>query len=65
MSSFWQNLHKFPRFLISVLIGFFLTTFRSIFKQLKNKKSRIGLIIIAVIIIRTIYTIIRKMTGIE
>nr|CRF40194.1 Hypothetical protein ycf33 [Laurencia snackeyi] len=65
MSSFWENLDKFPRFLISVLIGFFLTTFKTFFKQLKSTKSKISLIITLTIIIVTTYTIIRKMTGIE
>nr|YP_009391724.1 hypothetical protein [Laurenciella marilzae]ARW59868.1 hypothetical protein [Laurenciella marilzae] len=65
MSSFWQNLDKFPRFLISVLIGFFLTTFKAIFKQLKSPASKIGLLITSTTIILIIYTIIKKMTGIE
>nr|WMP11915.1 Ycf33 [Laurencia australis]WMP12127.1 Ycf33 [Laurencia australis] len=65
MSSFWENLDKFPRFLISVLIGFFLTTFKAFFKQLKSTKSKISLILIITIIIITTHTIIRKMTGME
>nr|ARW68783.1 hypothetical protein [Palisada sp.] len=65
MSGFWQNLYKFPRFLISVLAGFFLTTFSSIFKQLKTTKSKISLITIITIMIIIMYTIIKKMTGIE
>nr|YP_009944667.1 hypothetical protein [Osmundea sinicola]QFR99961.1 hypothetical protein [Osmundea sinicola] len=65
MSSFWQNLDKFPRFLISVLIGFFLTTFRVFFKQLKNKKNKINIGIITVFFIAIVYNILRKMTGIE
>nr|YP_010951612.1 Ycf33 [Laurencia catarinensis]WMP12551.1 Ycf33 [Laurencia catarinensis] len=65
MSSFWENLDKFPRFLISVLAGFFLTTFKTFFKQLKNTKSKISLIVVITIIIITTYTIIKKMTGIE
>nr|YP_010937744.1 hypothetical protein Ycf33 [Palisada intermedia]WKW95773.1 hypothetical protein Ycf33 [Palisada intermedia] len=65
MSSFWENLDKFPRFLISVLVGFFLTTFKTFFKQFKSTKSKTTLTVILTIIIITLYTIIKKMTGIE
>nr|YP_009398329.1 hypothetical protein [Thaumatella adunca]ARW67515.1 hypothetical protein [Thaumatella adunca] len=65
MSNFWVNLYKFPRFLISVLIGFFLTTFQPVFKLLKNKKRKILFIILIAIIIRICYTIIKIMTGIK
>nr|ARW68376.1 hypothetical protein [Chondria sp. (in: red algae)] len=65
MLTFWENLHKFPRFFTNVLIGFFLTTFEPIFKQLKDKKSWLKLIVIIIISIRVVYIIIRKMNGIE
>nr|YP_009394207.1 hypothetical protein [Rhodomela confervoides]ARW62769.1 hypothetical protein [Rhodomela confervoides] len=65
MSDFWRNLYKFPRFLISVLIGFFLTTFQPVFKLLKGKTNRMLFIIIIVSIIETCYRILIKMTGIE
>nr|YP_009399793.1 hypothetical protein [Digenea simplex]ARW69612.1 hypothetical protein [Digenea simplex] len=65
MSDFWGNLYKFPRFLISVLIGFFLTTFQPVFKLLKNKKNGIIIAFITIIIIRTWYRIIAMMTDIE
>nr|YP_010471044.1 hypothetical protein Ycf33 [Synarthrophyton patena]UVF62873.1 hypothetical protein Ycf33 [Synarthrophyton patena] len=45
MYIFWDNILKFPRFLISVLIGFFLTTFKPFFELLRDKKNRIILII--------------------
>nr|YP_009396681.1 hypothetical protein [Vertebrata australis]ARW65867.1 hypothetical protein [Vertebrata australis] len=65
MSNFWVNLYKFPRFLIGVFLGFFLTTFQPIFKLLKNKKRVIIFIIFIVTIIEIGYKIINKMTGIE
>nr|YP_009395035.1 hypothetical protein [Polysiphonia stricta]ARW63597.1 hypothetical protein [Polysiphonia stricta] len=65
MTDFWVNLYKFPRFLISVLIGFFLTTFEPVFKLLKKKKSNTLIVTIIIIIIGTCYKIIRVMTGIE
>nr|YP_009392345.1 hypothetical protein [Osmundaria fimbriata]ARW60907.1 hypothetical protein [Osmundaria fimbriata] len=65
MSNFWSNLNKFPRFLISVFIGFFLTTLKPIFKLLNNKENKIIFTIITIILIRTTYIIVLKMTGIE
>nr|YP_009654445.1 hypothetical protein [Pleurostichidium falkenbergii]QCH39732.1 hypothetical protein [Pleurostichidium falkenbergii] len=65
MSNFWINLYKFPRFLVSVLLGFFLTTFQPIFKLLKNKSNRLILIMISLNIIGLLYRIIQKMTGIK
>nr|YP_009392760.1 hypothetical protein [Bostrychia tenella]ARW61322.1 hypothetical protein [Bostrychia tenella] len=64
MSNFWKNLYKFPRFLTGVLIGFFLTTFKPIFKLLKNKKRKIIFTILTTIIIGTSYKILKLMTGI-
>nr|YP_009295251.1 Ycf33 [Dasya binghamiae]AOH77263.1 Ycf33 [Dasya binghamiae] len=61
MYNFWNNLYKFPRFLIAVLIGFFLTTFKPIFKLLKNKKMQIALPIIIIISINIIYLILKEM----
>nr|YP_010619348.1 hypothetical protein PNY92_pgp027 [Amplisiphonia pacifica]WAX03361.1 hypothetical protein [Amplisiphonia pacifica] len=63
MSNFWVNLYKFPRFLISVLIGFFLTTFQPIFKLLKNKKDRILLTTVIITITVLCYRIIQIMTD--
>nr|YP_010850901.1 hypothetical protein Ycf33 [Lophurella mutabilis]WGH13662.1 hypothetical protein Ycf33 [Lophurella mutabilis] len=63
MSNFWVNLYKFPRFLINVLIGFFLTTFQPIFKLLKNRKDRLlGITTIAVTIV-LFYRIIQIITD--
>nr|YP_009397518.1 hypothetical protein [Dasyclonium flaccidum]ARW66704.1 hypothetical protein [Dasyclonium flaccidum] len=65
MSNFWGNLYKFPRFLITVIIGFFLTTFKPIFKLLKSKKRKILFILIILIILIIIYKILVKMTRME
>nr|YP_009395665.1 hypothetical protein [Vertebrata isogona]ARW64637.1 hypothetical protein [Vertebrata isogona] len=65
MSNFWVNLYKFPRFLIGVFLGFFLTTFQPVFQLLKKKKGGVIFIILILIIIGTVYKIINKMTGIE
>nr|YP_009398550.1 hypothetical protein [Lophocladia kuetzingii]ARW67736.1 hypothetical protein [Lophocladia kuetzingii] len=65
MSNFWNNIYKFPRFLISIMIGFFLITFQPIFKLLKKKKNLITFSIILIIIVLIFYKIILKMTGVE
>jgi len=65
MSDFWVNLYKFPRFLIGVFVGFFLTTLQPIFKLLKNK-NRVFIFIVAIATIIVIfYKIIVKMIAIE
>nr|YP_010850505.1 hypothetical protein Ycf33 [Lophurella caespitosa]WGH13265.1 hypothetical protein Ycf33 [Lophurella caespitosa] len=63
MSNFWVNLYKFPRFLISVIIGFFLTTFQPVFKLLKTKKSKLLVITTITITIVLFYRIIRIITD--
>nr|YP_009395458.1 hypothetical protein [Polysiphonia infestans]ARW64438.1 hypothetical protein [Polysiphonia infestans] len=65
MSNFWVNLYKFPRFLIAVFLGFFLTTFQPIFKLLKSKKRITTFSIIITLTIRVCYKIIAKMIDIE
>ena len=65
MTDFWINLYKFPRFLISVLIGFFLTTLKPIFKLLEKKESITIIIIISISIVAICYKILRKMTGLD
>nr|QCI08054.1 hypothetical protein [Plumaria plumosa] len=65
MYTFWDNLNKFPRFLIATLIGFFLTTFEPISKLLKNKKTAIIILILIIIIISTLYLILRMMVGFD
>lgn len=65
MSDFWVNLYKFPRFLIGVFIGFFLTTFQPIFKLLKNKNRVIAFSFFIGVLIVIFYKIIVKMIAIE
>ena len=49
MQIFWNNIFKFPRFFISVLLGFLLTITNFILKSLKNWQQ--SLIIITSFII--------------
>lgn len=63
MNNFWDNVYKFPRFLISVIIGFILTTLYPIFKLLKSKKSRFILTLSILILGTVIYKVIKLMLG--
>lgn len=65
MYTFWDNLNKFPRFLIATLVGFFLTTFEPISKLLKNKKTAIVILNLIIIIVSTLYLILRMMLGLN
>nr|UAT97895.1 hypothetical protein Ahn.fas.Kor.pt_132 [Ahnfeltia fastigiata] len=65
MSNFWDNVRKFPRFLISVLIGFFLTTLNPVFELLKQKKTRVLIILVSTSFFVIIYTILQSMLGIN
>lgn len=63
MDTFWNNISKFPKFIISVFIGFFLTTVYPIFKLLKNKKTNCGIIIFLFLISSMLYLILKLMLG--
>nr|YP_009399182.1 hypothetical protein [Taenioma perpusillum]ARW68579.1 hypothetical protein [Taenioma perpusillum] len=63
MNNFLDNLYKFPRFLLTILIGFFLTTLKPIFKSLKNKKSWTIFSTIIILIIYVLYLILKLMTN--
>ncbi len=65
MSDFWVNLYKFPRFLIGVFVGFFLTTFQPVFKLLKTKNRVLAFSIFIGTLIVISYKIIVKMVAIE
>nr|QCI04322.1 hypothetical protein [Anotrichium furcellatum] len=65
MNNFWDNINKFPRFLISIILGFFLTTFRQIFRLFKNKKISIIIVITTYILLSILYKIIENMLGIQ
>nr|YP_010198686.1 hypothetical protein LK037_pgp003 [Gracilaria pacifica]UAD87102.1 hypothetical protein [Gracilaria pacifica] len=65
MTKFWNNIKKFPRFLFSVIVGFFLTTFYTIFELLKERKKRLKISIIIMIFTSIIVIILRHMLGIK
>nr|YP_009294561.1 hypothetical protein Aspa_165 [Asparagopsis taxiformis]AOM66044.1 hypothetical protein Aspa_165 [Asparagopsis taxiformis] len=65
MHTFWNNINKFPRFLISVILGFFLTIFYPIFKLLKNKKNNILFLILLILLIILLYIVLKLMVGLN
>nr|QCI07471.1 hypothetical protein [Leiomenia cribrosa] len=65
MNTLWKNIIKFPTFAISIITGFFLTTFYPIFKLLKQKKNRVLLTIIIILIIWIIYKTLSLMLGVK
>nr|WCH56198.1 hypothetical protein [Calliblepharis sp.] len=64
MNNFWKNVKQFLIFIISVFLGFFLTTIYPFFKLLKNKKQKSITILIMIIITLIIYNTLRLMIGI-
>lgn len=65
MNNFWNNVYRFPRFFISVIIGFFLVTFRPIYHKLKKQKNIIPLISLLTGVMYTIYSILKSMLDIN
>ena len=64
MNNFWENIYKFPRFLISVFIGFFLITLKPIFKLFRKQKNQLLILTIGSLFIYILYIIIIKMLDI-
>jgi hypothetical protein len=63
MNDFWTNILRYPRFLISSLIGLLLvilTPFRNLFKI---SKLRVSLIFFIILFFTSLYFILLNMTG--
>nr|YP_007878191.1 conserved hypothetical plastid protein [Calliarthron tuberculosum]AGA63802.1 conserved hypothetical plastid protein [Calliarthron tuberculosum] len=65
MYIFWNNISKFPRFFISVLMGFFLTIFNPFFELLRNPKQGFLFIIIISMTSITIWQILKLMLALN
>nr|YP_009313376.1 Hypothetical protein ycf33 [Dichotomaria marginata]SCW21630.1 Hypothetical protein ycf33 [Dichotomaria marginata] len=61
MYIFWQNISKFPTFLISVFTGFFLTALYPIFQLLKSQN--LIYIFLVFIIVFLLYITLKSMLG--
>ena len=65
MQTFWSNIQKFPRFIIGVIIGFFLTTFYPIFQLLNTKKQNLLIYTFFLLVFYCIYIILKLMLDIK
>nr|QCI05552.1 hypothetical protein [Crouania attenuata] len=65
MNDQWKNIGKFPKFFISVMLGFFLTTLKPIFRLLENKRLKIITIMLTVTFISALYITIKLMLDIK
>lgn len=65
MQTFWNNILKFPRFLLGVFIGFFLTTFQPVFKSLNNRKQVVLIIVLNLTLLYFIYIVLRLMLDVN
>ena len=63
MNDFWNNVSRYPRFLISSLAGLILVILAPLKNLLKIKKFRILVPIFIILVIVLIYTILINMTG--
>jgi Protein of unknown function (DUF751) len=59
----WENFSRFPKFFISILTGFFLTTFYFIFKLLKNKRTQLLFYGLLIAITSFIFFTLKFMLG--
>nr|YP_010873250.1 Ycf33 [Nemalion vermiculare]WGV34473.1 Ycf33 [Nemalion vermiculare] len=61
MHTFWDNIWKFPKFVFSVFIGFFLTAVYPIFQLSKNKKVNYFLLMSLLLVIIMLYLVLKSM----
>jgi len=63
MNDFWNNISRYPRFLISTLIGLILVILTPFRNLVKIKKFRILLPIFFLLFLAVLYSILTSMTG--
>ena len=63
MNDFWKNISRYPRFLISSLLGLILVILAPFRNLLKIQKFRILLPIFFLLFLFIFYTILQNMTG--
>nr|YP_009313783.1 Hypothetical protein ycf33 [Helminthocladia australis]SCW22037.1 Hypothetical protein ycf33 [Helminthocladia australis] len=63
MNTFWENIWKFPKFIFSVFVGFFLTAAYPIFQLSKNPKILYFVIISLGLISGFLYITFKFMLG--
>lgn len=65
MHKFWENIIRFPSFFISILLGFYLTTFNSIFRLLKFNTTTFIFVVLTLAITVIINNTLRLMLGLN
>lgn len=63
MNDFWNNILRYPRFLISSVTGLILVILTPFRNLLKIKKLRIFLLIFLTILLISLYTILKNMIS--
>ena len=63
MNDFWNNISRYPRFFISSLAGLILVILSPFKNLFKIKKFRIALIVLFLLVIVTVYSIVKTMAG--
>nr|YP_009314806.1 Hypothetical protein ycf33 [Neoizziella asiatica]SCW23261.1 Hypothetical protein ycf33 [Neoizziella asiatica] len=63
MNIFWENIWKFPKFIISVFIGFFLTAAYPFFQLSKNRKIFYFIFSIIILIAGLLVIVLKEMLG--
>lgn len=61
MYIFWDNILKFPKFFVSVLIGFFLTILNPFFELFKDPMQQIKMIAIILLALTILLQTLRLM----
>ena len=62
---FWDNLLRYPRFFISSMIGLILILLNPIISQLKNFKDKKVIVLFLLIILGTLFYILKEMLNFE
>ena len=65
MKNFWANIFRYPRFLISSLIGLILILMDPFRKWFKTRKLRLFLIVLLSSILISLFLIIKSMSAVE
>ena len=63
MNDFWNNIFRYPRFLISSLTGLILVILTPFRNLLKVKKLRIFFITLITLLLISLYTILKNMLS--
>jgi len=63
MNDFWNNLSRYPRFFISSLLGLILIILTPFRNLLKNRKLRVILLFMLILLILTLFLILKNMIA--